>query len=113
MNRGILAFAEDSGELEKGLSGPEKILNLPPFVLAKREVAKAIFRTEFVKSGLESFGPAEHEKGGIPSSFDILDWNKLRGSSLQIAKCFAALWASIDVNSDVSNLGWRLTMRYI
>ena len=73
MNQGILAFTEDSGELEKGLSSPEKILNLLPFILAKRKVAKAIFRTEFIKSGLESFSPVEHEKGRIPSSFDILD----------------------------------------
>ena len=73
MNQGILAFTEDSGELEKGLSSPEKILNLLPFILAKRKVAKAIFRTEFIKSGLESFSPAKHKKGRIPSSFDILD----------------------------------------
>ena len=73
MNRGILTFAEDSGKLKKGLNSLEKILNLPLFVLAKRKVAKAIFRIEFVKSGLESFGPAEYKKGRILLSFDILD----------------------------------------
>ena len=73
MNQGILAFIEDSGKLKKGLSGLEKILNLLLFTLAKYKIAKAIFRTEFVKSGLELFSLIEYKKGGILLSFNILD----------------------------------------
>lgn len=52
MNRRVLALTERSCEFEKGLSDPEKIINLTPFVLAKREVSELILRAEFVECRL-------------------------------------------------------------
>jgi hypothetical protein len=49
MDCDIFTFTKDGGELEKRLSNLEKIFNLAPFILTKREVSKLELRAEFME----------------------------------------------------------------